>query len=76
MRRKVLSYAEFNEGFRIVVSPDGMLIEATDYHARPLELSREQLLELGLEIMTGASGESTLRPPERRIRPGDDYLEN
>jgi len=38
------------EGFRISRGPEGLLIEAIDYHARPLRLGHDELAELGLRL--------------------------
>ena len=38
------------EGFQLTVGPGGLLIESTDYHARPLFLDERALGQIGLEL--------------------------
>ena len=42
---------EYIEGFRITRDGDSLLVEATDYHATPLRLNREELSDLGLRLV-------------------------
>jgi len=42
---------EYVEGFRITRDGESLLVEATDYHATPLRLSREELSDLGLRLV-------------------------
>jgi len=51
---------EYIEGFRITRDGDSLLVEATDYHATPLRLNREELSDLGLRLV--ALPESGKRP--------------
>jgi hypothetical protein len=48
MTTSVIHSAEFNEGYQIDSTPDGLEISTTSYHARPLRLNREQLAGLWL----------------------------
>jgi hypothetical protein len=40
----------YREGFRVSVNESGVLIEAIDYHSRPLLLDAAALMELGLSL--------------------------
>jgi len=42
---------EYIEGFRITRDDDSLLVEATDYHAMPLRLTRKELSGLGLRLV-------------------------
>ncbi len=48
---------EYKEGFRITVQDGGILIEAVDYHAKPLFLDAKALAELGLSMRGGEDAE-------------------
>lgn len=64
---------EFVEGFRITREPDALIIEATDYHARPLRLSQADLSDLGIRL-TGKPGAGKARKKKTRERekPAED----
>ena len=47
----------YKEGVRITVQKDGILIEAVDYHTKPLFLDAKALAELGLSLRDGEDGD-------------------
>jgi hypothetical protein len=63
---------EFVEGFRITREPDVLIIEATDYHARPLRLSQADLSELGIRLIGKPRAGKAGRATEDREKPSDD----
>ncbi len=44
------THRDFIEGFRITRQGDYLTIESTDYHARPLRLTAEDLAAFGLRF--------------------------
>ena len=73
MDKRALSYAEFDEGYRIVVLPDGVTIEATDYHARPLRLTKQELAAMGLVIHPDKATKRYNGHQRPRIIPSSDF---
>jgi hypothetical protein len=63
---------EFNEGYRLTVLPNALLIEVTDYHARPLMLGKRDLRELGLTLLRDVSTKRPARRRKSRTRPRPD----
>lgn len=61
---------DFIEGFRITRTEHGLIIEATDYHARPLRLTRKDLGDLGIRLVgtSGFPAETAEEKPEARDR--------
>lgn len=57
------------EGFRLVVSDDGLLIEAIDYHTRPLFLDAKRLAELGLALAGSRQPSKTRTRRSKRASP-------
>lgn len=57
---------EYIEGYRITRDGDGLLVEATDYHAMPLRLTGEDLFALGVRLV--AVPEAWERP----VRDGEE----
>lgn len=53
-------HRDFIEGFRITRETNCVIIEATDYHARPLRLSAGDLAELGLRFTRRDPGRTRL----------------
>ena len=58
--------AEFKEGFRIEPQKSGLLITTTDYHARPLRISWE---ELGRIAATVGVSVSVTENPSKTSKP-------
>jgi len=60
---------EYIEGFRITRDGDSLLIEATDYHAMPLRLDRNELSKLGVRLVALPRGrKKTLRDGKDEAR--------
>ena len=56
----------FADGYVLTVDDEGLRIEVTDYHAKPLQLSWGKLGELGLERTRPATPRSDEAPTHAR----------
>jgi hypothetical protein len=63
---------EFVEGFRITRQSDALIIETTDYHARPLRLSQADLSELGIRLIGKPRADNAGGATKDREKPSDD----
>ena len=54
---------EYIEGFRITRDGESLFIEATDYHAMPLRLDREELAKLGVRLVALPKGKKAGKKP-------------
>lgn len=64
---------EFVEGFRITREAETLIIEATDYHARPLRLSPSDLSDLGIRLIgKPGAGTAPKKKTTEREKPTED----
>lgn len=61
---------DFVEGFRITRTDETLIIEATDYHARPLRLTQEELTELGIRLDRAAGANKGKKKPKTKPTDG------
>ena len=61
---------DFVEGFRITRTDETLIIEATDYHARPLRLTQAELSELGIRLDRAAPAKTGKKKPKKKPSDG------